>query len=113
MANDVLLWLLKYNQELERNYQNLTVFRFIIKGTTTIYNKGGKIINKHNSKLPGGNSLSKQDVTVLDCIYSESTRTYYLLDCLCWKNHPIVDSEVFSTLFLFELFRQNNLILIV
>lgn len=34
------------------------------------------------------------DYTVLDCIYSELTRTFYILDLMCWKGHPVYDSEV-------------------
>jgi snurportin-1 len=59
-----------------------------------IYNKVGKIIYKHRSKLPGGSHESKIDCTILDCIYDETSRTYYVLDCLCWKSHPILDTEV-------------------
>ncbi|CAF0948263.1 unnamed protein product [Brachionus calyciflorus] len=63
------------------------------EGTTNVYNKAGKLISKHSSRLPGGFKESKIDYTILDCIYNDSLRTYYVLDCLCWKSHPIMDSE--------------------
>jgi len=34
------------------------------------------------------------DYSVIDCIYSEVSRTYYMLDLMCWASYPIYDSEV-------------------
>jgi len=34
------------------------------------------------------------DNSVLDCIYSDVNRTYYVLDLMCWSSYPIYDSEV-------------------
>jgi len=34
------------------------------------------------------------DNSVLDCIYSEVDRTYYILDLMCWASYPVYDSEV-------------------
>jgi snurportin-1 len=65
-------------------------------GITNVYNKGGKLIAKHSSKLPGGNKESKIDETILDCIYNDAQRVYYVLDCLCWRSRPIKDTEVQS-----------------
>lgn len=33
------------------------------------------------------------DYSILDCIYSEIHRTYWVLDCMCWHGHPVYDSE--------------------
>ncbi|RNA37132.1 snurportin-1 [Brachionus plicatilis] len=63
------------------------------EGITSVYNKVGKLITKHSSRLPGGYKESKTDYTILDCVYNDPLRTYYILDCLCWKSHPIIDSE--------------------
>jgi len=38
--------------------------------------------------------LHVSDSTILDCVYDEVTRTYYVLDMMCWKKTPIYDSEV-------------------
>jgi snurportin-1 len=64
------------------------------EGSTCVYNKAGKLIARHSSRLPGGSKESKLDSTLLDCIYSDPLRTYFVLDCLEWKCHPILDSEV-------------------
>ena len=37
------------------------------------------------------------DSTILDCIYSEVNRTFYVLDIMCWRSQPIYDSEVSVT----------------
>lgn len=66
----------------------------IKKGVTTVYNKASKMITRHRSALPGGNNESKVDETVLDCIYDDAKRTYFVLDCLIWKSHPIIETEV-------------------
>lgn len=34
------------------------------------------------------------DYTILDCIYSEVDRTYYILDVMCWRGHPVYDCTV-------------------
>lgn len=34
------------------------------------------------------------DYTILDCIYSEVDRTYYILDVMCWRGHPVYDCAV-------------------
>jgi len=38
------------------------------------------------------------DNSVLDCIYSEVDRTYYVLDVMCWASYPVYDSEVLCDL---------------
>lgn len=44
------------------------------------------------------NSLCLQitlpDYTILDCIYSEVDRTFYILDVMCWRGHPVYDCPV-------------------
>lgn len=38
--------------------------------------------------------LLHADYTILDCIYSEVDRTYYILDVMCWRGHPVYDCPV-------------------
>lgn len=37
---------------------------------------------------------SHLDSTVLDCIYSEVNKTFYILDIMNWKTFPLYGSEV-------------------
>ncbi|KAM6970148.1 snurportin-1 [Aplochiton taeniatus] len=64
------------------------------KGSTAAYTKSGYCVNRFPSLMPGGNrhnSAMGKDYTILDCIYSEVDRTYYILDVMCWRGHPVYD----------------------
>lgn len=62
-------------------------------GITTAYTKTGKQICRHSSRLPGGNRDHKTDYTILDCIFNYELQTYFVLDVLVYKSHPVMDSE--------------------
>ena len=66
------------------------------KGTTIAYSRSGAQINCFPSLIPGGcrrtHNLSKE-YCILDCIYHESSRTFHVLDLLCWSGHPVCDSD--------------------
>ena len=38
--------------------------------------------------------LAKDYFTLLDCVYDEVNRTYWILDLMSYKGHPVYDSEV-------------------
>ncbi|KAG1952421.1 snurportin-1 [Pimephales promelas] len=64
------------------------------KGSTASYTKSGYCVNRFPSLIPGGNrhnSALGKDYTILDCIYSDVDRTYYILDVMCWRGHPVYD----------------------
>ncbi|XP_031419627.1 snurportin-1 [Clupea harengus] len=64
------------------------------KGSTAAYTKSGYCVNRFASVLPGGNrqnSATGKDYTILDCIFSEVDRTFYILDVMCWRGHPLYD----------------------
>ncbi|XP_028922492.1 snurportin-1-like [Ornithorhynchus anatinus] len=66
------------------------------RGSTAAYTKSGFCVNRFPSLLPGGNrhnSVTGKDYTILDCIYSEVNQTYYVLDVMCWRGHPIYDCQ--------------------
>lgn len=46
------------------------------------------------SFVPIHTYLCDSDYTILDCIYSEVDRTYYILDVMCWRGHPVYDCPV-------------------
>ncbi|KAK3526428.1 hypothetical protein QTP70_025460 [Hemibagrus guttatus] len=73
-------------KKLPRHYAN--------QGSTSSYTKSGYCVNRFPSLLPGGNrhnSAMGKDYTILDCVYSEVDRTYYILDVMCWRGHPVYD----------------------
>ncbi|XP_053575854.1 snurportin-1 isoform X1 [Bombina bombina] len=66
------------------------------RGSTAAYTRSGYCVNRFPSLLPGGNrhnSATGKDYTILDCIYSEEMRTYYVLDVMCWRGHPVYDCQ--------------------
>ncbi|XP_038623474.1 snurportin-1-like isoform X2 [Tachyglossus aculeatus] len=66
------------------------------RGSTAAYTKSGFCVNRFPSLLPGGNrhnSMTGKDFTILDCIYSEVNQTYYVLDVMCWRGHPVYDCQ--------------------
>lgn len=34
--------------------------------------------------------------SILDCIYNEAKQTYYILDVMCWRGHPVYDCQVLN-----------------
>ncbi|NWQ86191.1 SPN1 protein, partial [Burhinus bistriatus] len=66
------------------------------QGSTAAYTKSGFCVNRFPSLLPGGNrhnSTSEKVYCILDCIYNEVKQTYYILDVMCWRGHPIYDCQ--------------------
>ncbi|XP_043933169.1 snurportin-1 [Protopterus annectens] len=66
------------------------------KGSTVTYTRSGYCVNRFPSLLPGGsrhNSSTGKDYTILDCVYNELNRTYYILDVMCWRGHPVYDCQ--------------------
>ncbi|XP_043536454.1 snurportin-1 isoform X1 [Chiloscyllium plagiosum] len=66
------------------------------RGSTAAYTRSGFCVNRFPSLLPGGNrhnSATGKDYTILDCIYSEVNRTYFVLDVMCWRGHPVYDCQ--------------------
>ena len=33
------------------------------------------------------------EYSLLDCIFHEASRTFYILDIMCWRGHPVYDSD--------------------
>ncbi|KAI6078007.1 Snurportin-1 [Aix galericulata] len=69
---------------------------FSSQGSTAAYTKSGFCVSKFPSLLPGGNrhnSMSEKVYCILDCIYSEAQQTYYILDVMCWRGHPVYDCQ--------------------
>ncbi|XP_047140201.1 snurportin-1 isoform X1 [Hydra vulgaris] len=68
------------------------------KGSTSAYSKNGYCLNKFPSLLPGGSfkswhSSAKQSFTLLDCIYDEVNRTFWILDLMFYKGVCFYESE--------------------
>ncbi|CAG2112616.1 unnamed protein product [Medioppia subpectinata] len=58
------------------------------KGQTRAYSRTGYLMATFPTQLPGGNRKIAKDSKhncILDCIYSESERVYYVLDVMSWN----------------------------
>ena len=66
------------------------------RGTTTAYSRSGACLNNFPSNLPGGCRRTFQtarDHCIFDCIFHEVTRTFFVLDIMCWRGHPVYNSD--------------------
>lgn len=64
--------------------------------TTSAYSRSGQLLNNFPSLLPGGSRnthRTAEDFCILDCIHHDSTRTYYVLDIMCWRGHPVYNCD--------------------
>ncbi|NXV81242.1 SPN1 protein, partial [Atlantisia rogersi] len=103
-ANQLMLseWLVDVPSDLEQEWVVVVCpvgKRALVvasRGSTAAYTKSGFCVNRFPSLLPGGNrhnSGSEKVYCILDCIYSEAKQTYYILDVMCWRGHPIYECQ--------------------
>ncbi len=69
------------------------------------------VLHRFDSALPNGGPHSpgpQNGWTLLDCIYHEADRTYYILDLLCWRNMELYDCTAeFRLFFLRSKFEEE------
>jgi len=79
------------------------------QGTTKHFSRGGSFINQFPSHLPGGcrkQRTWRQSQALLDTIYVESARTYYVLDIIAWNDLAFYDCD---TMFRFHWLNRKVL----
>ncbi|KAG0011389.1 hypothetical protein BGZ82_003029, partial [Podila clonocystis] len=58
---------------------------------------GQLLVAPFESCLPAGSSTyrgnRRADYCILDCVYSSVTRTFWALDIMCWRGHPVYECE--------------------
>lgn len=58
---------------------------------------GQLLVSPFESCLPAGSSHyrgnRRSDYCILDCVYSSITRTFWTLDIMCWRGHPVYECE--------------------
>jgi len=64
-------------------------------GLTKVYSRSGKLVKKFPSNLPGGsrNQSRRNKYSILDCIYSEKEKIFYILDMMCWDGYQYYDCD--------------------
>ncbi|KAG0076474.1 hypothetical protein BGZ93_006814 [Podila epicladia] len=58
---------------------------------------GQLLVAPFESCLPAGSATyrgnRRADYCILDCVYSSVTRTFWTLDIMCWRGHPVYECE--------------------
>lgn len=82
-------WILILCPEGRRN------FVIASNGLTKVYSKSGKMVRKFPSNLPGGNrnQMRRNTYSILDCIYSDKEKMFYILDMMCWDGFQYYDCD--------------------
>jgi snurportin-1 len=63
-------------------------------GYTIARSRGGRVVNKFQSRLPNGSKLhNSKEFCILDCIYDPVHWTYYVLDIMSWNGYSIFDCD--------------------
>eukprot|EP00455_Lapot_gusevi_P024753 TRINITY_DN2582_c0_g6_i3.p1 TRINITY_DN2582_c0_g6~~TRINITY_DN2582_c0_g6_i3.p1 ORF type:complete len:308 (+),score=28.57 TRINITY_DN2582_c0_g6_i3:73-996(+) len=65
-------------------------------GQTVSRKRNGSVLHRFASALPCGSHRTLQgkgSACVLDCIYQKTTRTYWVLDMMCWKGYSLYSSS--------------------
>ncbi|XP_027321459.3 snurportin-1 [Anas platyrhynchos] len=119
-ANQLMLseWLIDVPVDLEQEWLAVVCpvgKRALVvasRGSTAAYTKSGFCVTRFPSLLPGGNrhnSTSEKVYCILDCIYSEAQQTYYILDVMCWRGHPVYDCQTdFRFFWLFSKIQEEE-----
>jgi snurportin-1 len=66
------------------------------RGETKAYARNGYLMRTFGSQLPGGNKSKLnhyKEYCVLDCIFSEVEKTFYILDIIAWNGMSFYESE--------------------
>ncbi|KAF9132956.1 hypothetical protein BGW39_010947 [Mortierella sp. 14UC] len=65
--------------------------------TTARLPSGQLLVAAFESCLPAGSSQyrgnRRSDYCILDCVYSSVTRTFWTIDIMCWRGHPVYECE--------------------
>ena len=67
------------------------------RGLTTSRTKNGNVLHRWPSELPMGSRQTSggrnDEYSLLDCVFHKPTRTYFVLDVMCWKGRLLYDTE--------------------
>ncbi|ODM96480.1 Snurportin-1, partial [Orchesella cincta] len=86
------------------------------RGKTKIFSRTDEYLGSYKSLLPGGcayyygdtNVNRYRGVTILDCVWSQLSETFYVLDLICWNSHSCVNCDTdYRQFFLHSKFSEN------
>lgn len=93
-------WLVEKPNDLEKNWlmmlcpEGKRCFVIAGHGTTKAFAKSGWMIRTFPSWLPGGCRRSgREKCSLLDCIFSETEKKFYVLDAMMWNTFNIYETS--------------------
>jgi snurportin-1 len=94
-------WLVEVPEDLNTNWililcpEGRRNFVVASNGITKVYSKNGKQVKKFPSNIPGGsrNQNRRNSYSILDCIFSEKEKVFYILDMMCWDGFQYYDCD--------------------
>lgn len=110
-------WLVEVPEDLSRDWililcpEGRRNFVVASGGVTKVYSKNGKCVNKFPSNIPGGsrNQKKRNSYSILDCIFSEKEKMFYILDMMCWDGFQYYDCDMeFRRYWLQQKFIDNK-----
>jgi len=80
------------------------------RGRTRVYSRTGEHLGSFVSLLPGGRRVAgSRGVTLLDCIWSDEAKVFYVLDLICWNSHSCMNCDTeYRQFFLASKFSENQ-----
>ena len=91
IVNLIMQWLVASRPEGKR------CLVIALGGETVCRSRSGHIMKRFPSALPSGSKNAKfqqkNQICILDCVFSSVLETFFVLDLMCWKNYPIYDTS--------------------
>ncbi|KII62411.1 Snurportin-1 [Thelohanellus kitauei] len=78
-------------------------------GSTKLYDEEGKHVKTLRTCLPGGGVFRRGGPCIIDCVYSELSNTFYIVDILSWNKQTFVGCAS-EERFLFVSFKISDIL---
>lgn len=108
-------WLKEVPDDIDKWYikpcpKGIRVLVIAVDGTTRVFNKRGAFFKRFHSELPGDYRNRSDSMTILDCIYVDSSEEFFVLDALAYGYQALTDCDAEFRFFWIESqIRESNL----
>lgn len=100
IKNQLMLseWMKELPDDIENWYikpcpKGTRVLVIAVDGTTRMFNKYGAFMKRFRSELPGDHRNRPDLLTIVDCIYADNSKEFYVLDVLAYGQQALTDCE--------------------
>ncbi|XP_022917925.1 snurportin-1 isoform X2 [Onthophagus taurus] len=96
-----------YYKVCPKGVRNLVIAK---AGVTKVYNRLNQLKGTFQTTLPGGGiETANHRITLLDCVYRNQDKTFYVLDILAWNSMSLINcSAEFRFYFLQSKFNEEE-----